>query len=164
MHRSIVAAFVLLLIVPVYVYAGQVGAKAPSFALPDLNGRTVSLERFQGKVVFLSFWAPWCIPCRDELPGLDTLSKKYGKEGFVVIAMSVDTAVQDISTFLKKVPLSVHIMIDERNEVSDAYRVTSLPTGFIIDRDGVVKYRHKGFERGFLPVYEKEITELLKQQ
>jgi len=158
-----VAAFILFLIVPAYASADKVGAEAPSFSLPDLHGQTVSLERFKGKVVFLDFWAPWCRPCRDELAELDMLFKKYDKEGLVIIAVSIDTVVQDVSAFLQKVPLSVHVLIDGKNEASDAYRVSSLPTGFIIDRDGVIKYLHKGFDKGLLPVYEKEITELLKQ-
>ena len=68
MNKLITTALILIIIAPVSAYGGQVGAKAPSFALPDLNGRTISLEQFKGKVVFLDFWAPWCIPCKQELP------------------------------------------------------------------------------------------------
>ena len=161
MHKLVVTAFILAISASVHAYAGQIGTKAPSFELPDLNGRTISLEQFIGKVVFLDFWAPWCIPCKEELPELDTLYKKYDKEGFVVIAMSIDTVDRDVLTFLKKVPLNVRVLIDKKNEVSDAYRVSSLPTGFIISRDGIIMYQHRGFDKGFLPVYEKEITELL---
>lgn len=163
MQRSIVAVLVFILIVPAYVYAGQVGAKAPSFSLPDLHGKTISLEDFKGKVVFLDFWAPWCRPCRDELPVLDTLSGKYGKDGLVVIAVSVDTVVQNVTRFIQKVPLRIDILVDGKNEVADAYRVSILPTGFIIGRDGVIRYLHKGFDKGLVPLYEKEITELLNQ-
>ncbi len=163
MSKIIATALILIVIAPVYAYSVQIGARAPLFTLPDLNGRTISLEQFKGKVVFLDFWAPWCIPCKEELPELDTLLKKYGEEGFVVIGMSVDTSDKDVLTFLKKVPLSVHILIDKKNEVSDAYRVSSLPTGFIISRDGIIEYRHRGFDKGLLPVYEKEINALLKQ-
>ncbi len=123
----------------------------------------ISLEHFKGKVVFLDFWAPWCIPCRQELPELDALYKKYGSDRFEVIAVSMDPSEKNTAAFLRKFPLSVHVVVDVRNEVSDAYRVTSLPTGFIIGRDGVIKYQHKGFQSEDRVVYEKEIDELLKQ-
>jgi peroxiredoxin len=163
MNKIIAAAFILVIIAPGYAYAGQIGAKAPSFALPDLNGRTISLEQFKGKVVFLDFWAPWCIPCKQELPELDKLYKTYRKDGFEVIGISIDSSEKNVAAFLQKLPLSVYILIDAKNEVSDAYRVSSLPTGIIIGRDGVIHRVHKGFSIESLPIYEKEIDALLKQ-
>jgi peroxiredoxin len=163
MYKLIITALILVIIAPVYAYAGQVGGKAPLFSLPDLNGRTISLEQFHGKVVFLAFWAPWCIPCKEELPELEKLHQKYGKDGFEVIAISVDSTDKNVATFLKKFPLSVHLLIDKKNEASDAYRVSSLPTGFIISRDGIIVYRHRGFDKGSLQLYEKEINALLSQ-
>jgi len=86
MNKLIITALILVIIAPVYGYASQVGGKAPLFLLPDLNGRTISLEQFHGKVVFLAFWAPWCIPCNEELPELEKLHQKYGKDAIDVIA------------------------------------------------------------------------------
>ena len=154
---------ILILFVPLHSYSGQIGTMAPAFSLVDLNGRTISLEQFSGKVVFLDFWAPWCIPCKQELPELDKLYKQFGKDGFEVIAISVEPSEKNVAAFLKKVPLSVHVLIDKKNEVSDAYRVSSLPTGFIIGRDGIIYRVLKGFSIESLPIYEKEIDALLKQ-
>lgn len=163
MNKLRVIAFILMIIAPVYAYPGQIGAKAPSFALPDLSGKTISLEQFNGKVVFLDFWAPWCVPCRQELPELDKLYVKYRKDGFEVIAISVDPSEKNVLAFLKKFPVSIYVLIDKKDEASDTYRVSSLPTGFILGRDGVIHRVHKGFSTESLPLYEKEIDALLKQ-
>jgi peroxiredoxin len=159
----IITVLVLFFLVPVHAYSDQIGTMAPAFSLLDLNGRTISLEQFKGKVVFLDFWAPWCIPCKQELPELDRLHKKFGKDGFEVIGISIEPSEKGVAAFLQKVPLSVHVVIDKKNEVSDAYRVTSMPTGFIIGRDGIIHRVYKGFDKGSLPLYEIEIDGLLKQ-
>jgi len=156
-------ALCLLIFLPVYAYSGQIGKMAPSFHFVGSNGNAVTLEQFKGKVVFLAFWAPWCIPCKEELPELEKLYQMYGKDGFEVIAISIESSDKNIAAFLKKVPLSVHFLIDKKNEVSDAYRVSSLPTGFIIGRDGMIKFQHRGFDKESPAVYEKEVVELLKQ-
>jgi peroxiredoxin len=158
----IVTVLTLLFFVPPHSYSDQIGTVAPAFSLVDVNGRTVALEQLRGKVVFLDFWAPWCIPCKQELPELDKLQKKFGSYGLEVIGISIEPSEKNVAAFLQKVPLSVHIVIDKKNEVSDAYRVSSMPTGFIIGRDGTIRCRHVGFDRGLLPLYEKEITELLR--
>ena len=161
--KNIITVLVLLFVVPLPGYSGQIGTMAPAFSLVDLNGKVITLEQFKGKVVFLDFWAPWCIPCREELPELDKLNKKFHNEGLEVIGISIDASEKNVAAFLKKVPLGVHIVIDKKNEVSDAYRVSSLPTGFIIGRDGIIQRIHKGFSRESIPIYEKEIDALLKQ-
>jgi peroxiredoxin len=164
MIKIIFSTLILLTILPVYSYSGQVGSMAPPFSLVDLTGKTVSLEHLKGKVVFLDFWAPWCAPCKEELPELDKLYRKYGKDGFEVVGISMDTSQAGVSKFLAKVPVTFLVLIDVKGDVSDAYRVSSLPTGFIISKDGTIRYRHLGFGSDFLPIYEKEIEELLKSK
>jgi peroxiredoxin len=159
----IISVLILIFFVPLHSYSGQIGTVAPAFNVVDLNGRTISLEQFKGKVVFLDFWAPWCRPCKQELPELDKLYKKFRQDGLEVIGISVEPSEKNLAAFLKKYPLSVHIVIDKKNEVSEAYHVSTLPTGFIIGKDGVIHRVHKGFGMEFLPQYEKEIVELLKQ-
>jgi peroxiredoxin len=95
MNVHLIAAsmlMMLMILASVYSSADQAGTVAPAFALRDLNGNSVTLEQFRGKVVFLDFWALWCTPCRKELPELDTLYRKYGKEGFVVIGICMETS------------------------------------------------------------------------
>lgn len=158
-----VCALILVFMLPAYSYSGQIGTTAPAFRVLDVHGNEITLEQFQGKVVFLTFWAPWCIPCKEELPELDKLFKKFGNDRFVVIGIAMGSSAADISKFLQKVSVTFPVLLDTKNDISDAYRVSSLPVGFIISKDGVVRYKHMGFGSEFLPVYEKEITDLLKQ-
>jgi peroxiredoxin len=164
MKTVIAALFSFCLIIsPFSVYSGCVGDIAPSFTLKDLNGNTVTLDSFKGKVVFLDFWASWCGPCKEELPELELLYKKYGKDGFEVIGVSVDKSESNIAAFLKKRPVSFTILTNIKGDVAEAYGLPGMPTGYIIGKDGAIQHRHVGFAKAFLPVYEKEIVELLKK-
>ena len=162
--KVIIITLLLALALPVVVNASQVGTSAPEFSLMDVNGKVVALKHFTGKVVFLDFWAPWCDPCREELPKLDTLYKKYNNDGFEVIGIDIDDSEKLEAEFLQKVPVAFTILIDKKSAIRREYSVRTLPTAFIIGRDGVIRYVHMGFGKEFLQMYEKEITELLKQQ
>ena len=162
--KRILIALTLLFILPVYAYASQIGIMAPAFTLIGLDGNAITLEQFKGKVVFLDFWAPWCIPCKQELPELDKLYQKYGKEGFEVIGVCEDAPENVVKEFLRKAPVTFNILIDKSGDVADEYRISSLPIGLIIGRDGIIRHRHMGFGQEFLPMYEKEINVLLKQK
>lgn len=159
-----IAMFILITMLPLSSFSGQgqIGTAAPDFSLADLNGKAVTLKQFKGKVVFLTFWESWCTPCRDELPELDALYARYGKDGLEVIGISTETSRSGMVKFLQKVPVTFKVLIDENGAAGDAYRVSGLPTGFIIGRDGVIRHKHVGFGKEFLPMYEKEIVEQLK--
>ncbi|HYA85638.1 MAG TPA: redoxin domain-containing protein, partial [Nitrospirota bacterium] len=89
--KFLVATLLLAILLPAFAYAGQVGSTAPDFSFADLAGKSVSLRQLKGKVVFLDFWAPWCDQCREELPALDALYKKYSTDGLEVIGIGIDT-------------------------------------------------------------------------
>jgi peroxiredoxin len=156
-------ALLLALTLPVFANAGQVGASAPDFILMDMNGKTVTLKQFRGKVVFLDFWAPWCDPCREEFPSLDALYKKYSNDGLAVIGISIDPSEKNVAEFLQRVPVAFTVLTDKKSVIRREYNFRTLPTAFIIGKDGVIRYVHMGLGKGFLQVYEKEIVELLKQ-
>ena len=160
---TVVQIFVAIFMMSVIVHAGQFPKIAPSFTLYDVHGKSVSFEEFRGRVVFLTFWAVWCIPCREELPELDRLYQKYKKEGFEVIAVSVDSSEAAVENFLRKIPVSFTVLLDKKSNVNDDYGVSGLPIGFIIGKDGNIRFIHKGFGKEFLPLYEKEIADLIKQ-
>jgi peroxiredoxin len=158
-----IVAFCAALFCSSFAYAAQEGRQAPVFSLRDVTGGTVTLEQFKGKVVFLDFWAPWCIPCRDELPELDRLYKKFQHEGFIVIGIAVDASTEGVAKFLQKAPVSFPVLMDTHSTVAEAYRLVNMPTGYLIGRDGIMRHIYKGFEKDLLPLYEKEFSELLKQ-
>jgi peroxiredoxin len=154
----------LLALTPILVNAGQVGTSAPDFSLADLSGKAVTLKQFKGKVVFLDFWAPWCDPCRQEFPSLDVLYKKYNNDGFEIIGIAIEPSEKLVTEFLQKVPVAFSVLIDKKSVIRREYNFRTLPTAFIIGRDGVIRYVHMGYGKEFLQMYEKEIAELLKQQ
>lgn len=160
-----ISALILLVVFlyPLYSHSAGIGDAAPAFSLKDINGNTVTLESLKGKVVFLDFWGTWCGPCKEEFPELDALYKKYGKDGFEVVGISVDKSESNVAEYLKKRPVSFTILTNTKGDVAEAYGIPGMPTGFIIGKDGVIRYRHVGFSKAFLPVYEKEIVELLKK-
>ncbi len=165
MHlMKISLTILILMLMPVFAQAGQVGTVAPDFSLTDLNGKTVALQQLKGKVVLLDFWAPWCPPCREELPALDALYKKYNNDGLVIIGIDIDDSEKLVAEFLQKAPVSFTILIDRKGTLTRQYRFRTLPAAFIIGKDGVIRYQHMGFGKEFMPTYEKEIVELLKQQ
>ena len=145
------------------IYAAQEGTQAPNISLSDLSGSAVTLEQLRGKVVLLVFWAPWCVSCRDELPRIDMMFKKHHSKGFEVIGISEDAADAVVANFLRKVPLSFPIVIDSGNSVAESYRLASLPTGYLIDRNGIIRHSYRGFAHALLQRYEIDVTELLEQ-
>jgi len=144
----------------------KVGQKARDFNLETLSStsrRAVSLEQYRGSVIMLDFWATWCEPCRDELPQLDRLQKKYAKEKFVVIAISVDNAAATAREFLQKYNLSLLAAWDRNKSVVSAYDVQRMPSCYLIDATGKVRFVHYGFDDEYIAAYENEIELLLNE-
>ena len=146
-----------------FAFAAQEGTQAPGFNLRDLKGNVITLEQYTGKVVLLVFWAPWCVPCRDELPELDRLYKKFGDKGFIVAGIAEDASTEMVTNFLIKVPISFPMVIDRSHDAAEAYRLSNLPSGYLIARDGVVERRYRGSGRDMISWYEKDIEDLLKR-
>jgi peroxiredoxin len=120
---------------------------APDFVSENLRGGNTGLVDYKGKVVLLNFWATWCMPCREEMPGMETLWKNYKEQGLVVAAVSVDEGSRGrIETFSKILDLSFPILLDPESKVSDLYKVSDMPTSFLIDRNGKIISRIVGTE------------------
>jgi peroxiredoxin len=118
---------------------------APDFELENLRGGNSGLADYRGKVMLLNFWATWCMPCRDEMPGMETLWQKYKKKDFVVVAVSIDDGSKKrIETFTRLLDLSFPVLLDPESEVNDLYKVSNMPTSFLIDRDGKIISRIVG--------------------
>jgi len=137
----------------------EIGEKAPEFSLPDINGKTVSLSDFKGKVVILDFFASWCPPCRQEVPDFIELEKSYGDKGFAMVGVAVVTA-SEAKDFANNMGINYPVLVDD-GKVSNVYGpIRSIPTTFVLDKNGKVAK----FYIGFRPkeVFEKDIQELLK--
>jgi peroxiredoxin len=118
---------------------------APDFALPDLDGNVRHLSAFRGKVVLLNFWATWCPPCRTEMPSMETLYQAYKDQGFELLAVSSDVqGAAIVRPFMQKYRLSFPSLLDTARRVNGMYGVRSIPTSYLLDRQGRVVSREVG--------------------
>ncbi|MGH7476335.1 MAG: peroxiredoxin family protein [Longimicrobiales bacterium] len=125
---------------------GRVGEVAPAYAAPTLAGDSISLASLRGDVVLLNVWATWCPPCREEIPQLQALHERHAADGLRVIGVSVDNAAAHelIDEFVEDFGIGYSILHDPGERVSTVFRVPGVPATFLIDRAGVVRWRHLG--------------------
>jgi peroxiredoxin len=110
---------------------------AKDFRINGPDNRWLTLAEFKGKVIFLNFWATWCKPCEEEMPGMERLYRKYRDKGLVVLAISEDASGSEaVAPFVKKHSLSFPIGLDPTMSLAGSYGVWALPSTFIIDRQG----------------------------
>jgi peroxiredoxin len=138
------------------------GQKAPDFTLKDINGKSMSLSSFKGKVVLLNFWATWCPPCRAEIPAMNKLNQLLKNKGLVILAVSTDRSVDDVKDFLSSVPVNFTVVTDEKLAVTrNLYKVFMVPTTFLIDKRGIIVKKYFGERNWTEPEIIKEIEALL---
>jgi peroxiredoxin len=106
---------------------------ATDFSLPDLVGGQAALSDFHGSWVLLTFFATWCGPCRSEMPSLDKLHRQHSGQGFEVVAVSVDSALEPVEPFVRQLGLTFPVLWDQRGEVGATYRASSIPVSYLID-------------------------------
>ena len=114
------------------------GRPAPGFTLTSLGGKKRSLEQYRGRIVLLDFWATWCAPCRKELPHLEALYRKYGKDQLVVFAINTSEARGKVEDFIRRSGYTFPVLLDTDGSVMSSFGVTSIPQIFVIDREGKI--------------------------
>jgi peroxiredoxin len=139
------------------------GSPAPQFTLGAKSGQTVSLAQYKGQVVMLNFWASWCGPCRQEMPLLESIYKKYNKLGFTMIGVNVEPDSNAANEWLKATPVSFPILYDKDSKVSKMYDVAGMPSTVIIDRTGKVRVLHRGYKPGDENEYLDSIRTLVRE-
>lgn len=112
--------------------------EAEDFILEDLRGSMVSLKDFQGKVIFLNFWASWCGPCRIEMPAMELLWQIFQDDDFVILAVDVREKRDEVSSFIENNSYTFPVLLDSWGRVANIYSVRYYPTTFLIDREGKV--------------------------
>ena len=152
--RKIIVAAILVAAVSAFVYLTFVSndsldadvasatpekSIAPDFTLTDMEGKSVSLSDFRGKVVLLNFWATWCPPCRAEMPSMERLYSEMRDKDFVLLAVNVEENGQNaVSSFVEDIPVSFPILFDSAQKISSIYRVSGIPQTYIIDKEGQI--------------------------
>ncbi len=140
-----------------------VGSLAPDFTLGAMSGNNMRLNEQRGKVLLVNFWATWCGPCRKEIPHLNSLSDKYGPMGFEVLGVNVDDDVRNAEQLAIKLRVKFPVLFDTDKKVSRSYAITSMPSTLLIDRDGKVRFIHRGYADGLERKYDEQVRALLKE-
>ena len=142
-----VAVFVLIRIGPqlsAWTGIGPVMGQAPAFALETLDGDVVDSESLRGRVVVLNFWATWCIPCRVEIPALQSVWEDFGPDEVVVIGVSTDVLDAPVAAYLAERGVTYPVAM-QTGEIRRAFGgISAIPTTFVIDAEGVVRHRVLG--------------------
>ncbi|MDC0714299.1 TlpA disulfide reductase family protein [Stigmatella sp. ncwal1] len=129
------------------------------------GGEPYSVASDRGSVVLLDVWATWCEPCRDALPLYEQIAKEYGSRGLKVYALNVDEDERAIPAFLAETKVALPILVDINAAVAEkTLKVRMMPTTFLVDRQGVVRFVHEGFAEEFLQKYQTEIEQLLAER
>ncbi len=124
----------------------EVGSPVPAYSATSLGGDSVSLAEHRGKVVLMNVWATWCHPCRDEIPELQAIHEKYQSRGLELIGVSVDTegADETIREFMRDFKMTYPVWRDPGERVSAQFHIVGVPATFLIDRNGVLRWRKTG--------------------
>jgi len=147
---------------------GLVGAmdKAPKpsankiidFTLKDLNGKSHTLSKYKGKVIFLNFWATWCPPCRAEMPAMQKMYKSWNSKKYVMLAVNIGQNKKTVKSFAAENGYTFPILLDSTSSIAKKYRVSGIPTTYIINKEGKIVTRIVGAREWDL----KQIERLIK--
>jgi cytochrome c biogenesis protein CcmG/thiol:disulfide interchange protein DsbE len=147
--------------------AGLVGDQAPNFTVQTIagSGAALSLRELRGTVVLVDFWATYCAPCKRSLPKLDALRAKYAGRGLHVVGISEDEPDDrdKIAEFASAHGARFAIAWDEDKSIARHYKPETMPSTFVIDRKGIVRFVHVGYRDGDEGAIEKEVTDLLAE-
>lgn len=122
------------------------------------------IASYQGKVIYLDFWASWCGPCRKSFPWMNDMQKKYQQQGLVVISVNVDNERSLAEEFLNETPANFFVFYDPKGKVARKFKLKGMPSSYLIDRSGKVLGTHVGFSKSKSSNYEQEIKDLLNRE
>ncbi|PPE70288.1 TlpA family protein disulfide reductase [Caldimonas thermodepolymerans] len=159
----LVVALAVALLASLRSEAVTLQSPAPDFTLRAMQGGNLRLKEQVGQVVMINFWATWCGPCREEMPHLNRLYEKYRNSGFVVLAVNIDDDARQAESMAARLGLKFPVLLDTAKQVSKLYDLKAMPSTVMVDRDGRVRYLHRGYLSGYEQTYEKQIRELLKE-
>ena len=160
MRASFPPFFALLLL----MYSLSIVAQepAPDFTLPTLpSDGEISLSALKGRVVYVDFWATWCPPCRKSFPWMDEMQAQYGEDGLTIVAISIDRNRKLAERFIQKMAPGFTVAHDPQGTVSKKYKVSAMPTSYLIDREGNIVDTHIGFRESDKAKQERKIEDLL---
>lgn len=143
--------------------AAKIGDMAPNFTLKADTGKNLRLSEYRGEVVMINFWATWCGPCRQEMPVLNELYQRYRSVGFTLLGVNIDDRSESATRMARRLGVRYPIVFDAAKVVSRLYDINAMPTTVMVDRDGKVRYLHRGYLPGSEKKYQEQIRGLLKE-
>ena len=144
--------------------SAAVRTSAPDVALQGPAGTAVHLSDYKGKVVLVDFWASWCVPCKTSFPALDAIYREYQPRGLEVLAVNLDEERRSADAFLSVHPHRMSVLFDPRGTAPVAFGVKGMPTSFVIDKSGTIRFTHMGYSGDVDVRYRQEITQLLSER
>lgn len=136
---------------------------APNVVVHSADGATVRLADYKGRVVLVDFWASWCPPCKTSFPALDAIYREFQEQGLEVLAVNVDERRHDADTFLGAHPHGLTVLFDPKGVAPEAFGVKGMPSSFLIDRAGDIRFTHMGYSGNVDDSYRQEIRQLLSE-
>ena len=161
--KNRIAGIVAALVIALPAVAADPTGPAPQFVLPAKAGGQLDLAKYKGQVVMINFWASWCGPCRQEMPLLEDIYKKYNKLGFTLVGVNVEPDSKAADDWLKATPVTFPVGYDKDSKVSQLYAVSGMPSTVIVDRKGNLRYIHHGYKPGDEGDYINSIRQLIRE-
>ncbi len=132
-----------------------------SFGVSATQAEELNLEQYRDQVVYVDFWASWCIPCKKSFPWMNKMHEKYKDQGLKIIAVNVDENSADADEFLADTPAKFTILRDPEGELAGQYELVGMPTSLLFDTEGKLVSRHVGFKKSEIESYEADFKKLL---
>lgn len=155
LHLFTIIIFFLLVIYSANIFTVKAGE------VNTIELLTQQIKAQKGQVIYVDFWASWCIPCRKSFPWMNELQSKYKAQGLQIISINLDHNKALADKFLEKNPVNFPIIYDPKGSISRKYKLKGMPSSFIINKDGQVISKHTGFNNEKSLAYEQEIIHLL---
>lgn len=141
---------------------GTIGAPLPPLKVDGLTGKTINVASYRGRVLLLDVWASWCAPCKQELPVLDQMARRLKGQGIEILAVSVDQDRANVEKFLRAHggQWSLTVAHDPRGEIAELLQPDKMPTSYVVDRAGIVRYVNAGFVPEDAPGIEQRLRDV----
>jgi peroxiredoxin len=171
---KLLVVFILSITATVMSHAKEISGVMPDFTLGSSHGKNIRLEELRGQVVMMNFWATWCGPCRQEMPALEALYKRYSKAGFTILGINVENSniaskKSEIERFVTEKNLTFPILYDNQKQVTTTLekqflgKNMGMPTTVFLDRSGNARFLHEAYKPGDEAKYKKMIKALLRE-
>jgi peroxiredoxin len=159
----IVSVLLTISIASVVAFAKIKADSAPDFVLKSASGKNVRLSELKGRVVMLNFWATWCGPCTEEIPHLNELHDSLDPYDFELLGINLDEDQSKALHLAKELNVNFPVLFDTDKSVSKSFDIKAMPSTIIIDRAGKIRHVNRGFKKGHIERYLRQVQALRKE-